>query len=81
MTSEIIAATSDCEIVSLRIVNAPMEIVYSAWTDPEHLKNWWGQQVSPIHSKSLIYGQVGNGVLLCMGLTKEIIKTNASLLK
>lgn len=42
MASEIISTTPDCEIVSSRIVNALIDIVYSAWTDPEHLKNWWG---------------------------------------
>lgn len=42
MASEIIATTADCEIVSSRIVNASIDIVYSAWTDPNHLKNWWG---------------------------------------
>lgn len=42
MASEIIATTADCEIVSSRIVNASIDIVYIAWTDPNHLKNWWG---------------------------------------
>ena len=42
MASEIISTTPDCEIVSSRIVNAPIDIVYTAWTDPNHLKNWWG---------------------------------------
>jgi uncharacterized protein YndB with AHSA1/START domain len=42
MTSEIISTTPDCEIVSSRIVNATRERVYRAWTDPNHLKNWWG---------------------------------------
>lgn len=42
MTTEIITTTPDCEIVSSRIVNAPRDLVYAAWTDPEHLKNWWG---------------------------------------
>jgi len=32
----------DCEIVSTRIVNVPREKVYRAWSEPEHLKNWWG---------------------------------------
>ena len=32
----------DCEIVTTRIVNAPREIAYKAWSDPNHLKNWWG---------------------------------------
>ncbi len=42
MTSEIISTTPDCEIVSSRIVNAAREIVFTAWADPYHLKNWWG---------------------------------------
>jgi uncharacterized protein YndB with AHSA1/START domain len=26
----------------LRIFNAPRELVWKAWTEPEHLKHWWG---------------------------------------
>ncbi|MBK8518055.1 MAG: SRPBCC family protein [Saprospiraceae bacterium] len=37
-----ISATSDCEIVSSRIVDAPIDLVFTAWTDPNHLKHWWG---------------------------------------
>jgi hypothetical protein len=32
----------DNEIVSSRMVNFPRELVYRAWSEPEHLKNWWG---------------------------------------
>lgn len=42
MASEIISTTPDSEIVTSRIVNASRDIVYKAWTDPNHLKNWWG---------------------------------------
>lgn len=42
MKTDLIIATPDCEIVSSRIVNASIEIVYSAWSKPENLKNWWG---------------------------------------
>lgn len=42
MTGEIISTTPDCEIVSSRIVNTARDIVFAAWTDPNHLKNWWG---------------------------------------
>src|SRR6478672_2974302 len=42
MKSEIISTTPDCEIVSTRIVNASIHHVFRAWTDPNHLKNWWG---------------------------------------
>jgi len=40
--TDLLATTPDCEIVTSRIVNAPAELVFSAWTDPNHLKNWWG---------------------------------------
>lgn len=32
----------DCEIVTTRIINVPRTVVFKAWSDPEHLKNWWG---------------------------------------
>jgi uncharacterized protein YndB with AHSA1/START domain len=30
------------EIVTTRIFNYPREIMFKAWTDPEHLSQWWG---------------------------------------
>lgn len=32
----------DCQIVSTRIVNAPIAVVFRAWTEPPHLQKWWG---------------------------------------
>ena len=42
MATEIIKTTPDSEIVSSRIVNASQQIVFRAWSEPYHLKNWWG---------------------------------------
>ena len=42
MTSEILTTTPDHEIVSSRTVNATRDLVFKAWADPNHLKNWWG---------------------------------------
>lgn len=42
MTSEILSTTPDSEIVTTRILNFPQELVFKAWSHPEHLKNWWG---------------------------------------
>jgi uncharacterized protein YndB with AHSA1/START domain len=33
---------SDTEIVVSRTFEAPRELVWKAWTDPEHLPRWWG---------------------------------------
>ncbi|MBK8351187.1 MAG: SRPBCC family protein [Saprospirales bacterium] len=42
MKTEILQTTPDCEIRSSRIVNYSVELVFTAWTNPNHLKNWWG---------------------------------------
>ena len=42
MASEILSTAPDCEIVTTRIVSASINLAYKAWTDPTHLKNWWG---------------------------------------
>ncbi len=34
--------THDCEIVSTRIFDVCREGLFRAWSEPEHLKNWWG---------------------------------------
>lgn len=34
--------TSDREILISRLLNAPRELVFKAWTDPEHVAQWWG---------------------------------------
>lgn len=39
-TTDKAAATSDRELVLTRIINAPREKVYKAWTDPKLLKQW-----------------------------------------
>jgi uncharacterized protein YndB with AHSA1/START domain len=35
-------SSPDREIVVSRVVNAPREIVWEAWTNPEHIACWWG---------------------------------------
>jgi uncharacterized protein YndB with AHSA1/START domain len=37
-----IVDTSDREILVTRTLNAPRELVFDAWTDPDHLGHWWG---------------------------------------
>jgi uncharacterized protein YndB with AHSA1/START domain len=29
-------------IIATRVYDAPRELVWKAWTDPEHLAQWWG---------------------------------------
>ncbi len=30
------------ELVVTRIIDAPVEVVWRAWTEPEHVMHWWG---------------------------------------
>jgi uncharacterized protein YndB with AHSA1/START domain len=30
------------DLVVTRIIDAPIELVWKAWTDPEHVRRWWG---------------------------------------
>lgn len=32
------------DIVFTRVFDAPRELVWKAWTEPEHLMRWWGPQ-------------------------------------
>ena len=32
----------DRELVITRLLNAPRELVWEVWTNPDHIKNWWG---------------------------------------
>ncbi len=34
--------TSDREIRVSRLLDAPISLVWEVWTNPEHIKNWWG---------------------------------------
>jgi uncharacterized protein YndB with AHSA1/START domain len=36
------ADTSDREIVKSRLIRAPRELVFEAWTDPAHVDHWMG---------------------------------------
>jgi uncharacterized protein YndB with AHSA1/START domain len=31
-----------CAIIAVRELDAPRDLVFSAWSDPKHLARWWG---------------------------------------
>jgi uncharacterized protein YndB with AHSA1/START domain len=33
---------SDLEVVSQRVLDAPRELVFKIYTDPQHIPHWWG---------------------------------------
>ena len=36
-----VAEVKEKEMVITRLLNAPRELVWKVWTEPDHLKNWW----------------------------------------
>lgn len=60
----------NCEILSSRIINSPVEMVYQAFENPNHLKNWWGPEgfTNTIHEFDLRVG--GNWILTMHGPEK-----------
>jgi uncharacterized protein YndB with AHSA1/START domain len=34
--------TQDRELLLTRVLNAPIELVWEVWTNPEHIAQWWG---------------------------------------
>ncbi|HTF32610.1 MAG TPA: SRPBCC domain-containing protein [Myxococcota bacterium] len=56
---------ADREIVTTRVFNAPRELVFKAWTEPEHLRRWWGPKgfTSTFHEFDLRPGGVWRFVM------------------
>ncbi|HEU0175161.1 MAG TPA: SRPBCC domain-containing protein [Blastocatellia bacterium] len=57
--------TADREIVITRVFDAPRELVWKAWTEPERLMRWWGPKdfTSPTCKIDL---RLGGKYLFCM---------------
>jgi uncharacterized protein YndB with AHSA1/START domain len=75
--------TNSEELVITRIIDAPRELVWKAWTEPERMKKWWGPKIftSPVCKIDL---RIGGKYLFCMrdkegkdywstGVYKEIV--------
>lgn len=70
--TEVITKTPDCEIESSRIFSANRELVFRAWSEPNHLKIGGVPPGLQIPSMNLTFGWVANGALLCTDQTREI---------
>ena len=60
-----VSETTQQELVITRIFDAPRELVWKAWTEPEHMMRWWGPEnfTSPVCKIDL---RVGGKYLNCM---------------
>src|SRR3984957_5256437 len=42
LSTDTTVATSDRELIFTRLFDAPRELVFEAWTDPNPPPHWWG---------------------------------------
>ena len=47
MTTAPTKPSADYELVITRVFDAPRALVFKVWTDPRHLKNWFGPKEYP----------------------------------
>ena len=75
---------SEREIVLTRAFDAPRDLVFEAWTTPEHVRRWWGpRSATPVHFEAevrpggewryVILGQDGNEVPF-KGVYREVTR-------
>jgi uncharacterized protein YndB with AHSA1/START domain len=59
------AGSSDREIVATRVFDAPRELVFKMWTEPEHIAQWWGPRgfTTTIHEMDVRPGGVWRFVM------------------
>lgn len=65
MKNNVLGEQGKQEVLLTRVFDAPRELVWKAWTDPEHFKRWWGPRnyTCPFCEMDL---RVGGKYLNCM---------------
>lgn len=58
-------STADREITATRVFDAPRELVWKMWTDPNHIAHWWGPNgfTNTIHTMDVRPGGVWEFVM------------------
>ena len=76
-------ASSDREIVITRVFDAPRQLVWKAWTEPEHVAQWWGPKgfTTRVEELDLRPGGASRYVMVgpdgkeypCKGVFREVV--------
>ena len=53
------------ELVITRVFDAPRELVWKVWTEPEHIVKWWGPKIFSCPEAKIDF-RVGGKFLFCM---------------
>ncbi|WP_406324873.1 SRPBCC family protein [Streptomyces niveus] len=60
-------ATADREIVISRVIDAPRELVFQAFTEVRHLSRWWGPEGFTTTTRSFEFREGGEWVFVLHG--------------
>lgn len=84
MTTNIPAGNLKGELVTTRVLDAPPETVYNAWTDPTQMARWWGPKnfTNPVCELDVRPGGAWRIVMrapdgmeyICAGVYSEVVK-------
>jgi len=61
------ASTADREIVTTRLIDAPRELVFEAFTDPKHVGHWFGPEGFVTTTRSMDVRPGGKWVFVMRG--------------
>ena len=61
----------DNVITHTRLLNAPRELVWEVWTDPVHLKEWWGPNDFTITTRSMQVAPGQRWVFIMHGMGQD----------
>src|SRR5258706_13561625 len=61
------SATADREIVISRVISAPRELVFEAFTEVRHLSRWWGPEGFTTTTRAFEFRVGGEGDLVMHG--------------
>ena len=61
------SSTADREIVTRRLIDAPRELVYEAFTDPKHVGHWFGPDGFTLTTRSMDVRAGGQWIFVMHG--------------
>ena len=61
----------DNQITHTRVLDAPRDLVWEVWTDPEHIKEWWGPMGFTVTNDSMEVKSGGSWKFMMHGMGKD----------
>lgn len=59
------------QLIHTRLLNAPRELVWKAWTEPEHIKEWWGPNGFSLTNESMQVKPGGEWIFVMHGAGQD----------